>query len=144
MDTAATQQFKTQQPVLILRNTVFFPSIASSGLSNSALNEKYNHCRNFLVLYRTLRIIALPENIFNIWQLAICRVCALGQGRGLSKEHAQHLLALCLILISILLSCPGMPEFPCFLKKKKKKITLSPSRKSGGGAGRQRKKTLLV
>lgn len=43
------------------------------------------------------------------------------QGRGLSNEHAQHLPALCLILISILLSCPGMLEFPSFLNEKETK-----------------------
>lgn len=43
----------------------------------------------------TWQAISLTENISSIWQLtAVRRVCALGQGWGLSEEHAQHLPAL--------------------------------------------------
>lgn len=56
---------------------------------------KYNHCRSSLALDETWQAISLTENISSIWQLtAVHRVCALGQGWGLSEEHAQHLPAL--------------------------------------------------
>lgn len=60
------------------------------------------------------------------------------QGRGLSNEHAQHLLALCLILISILLSCPGMLEFLSFLRKTQNFFCLEERR--GGEKKKKEKK----